>query len=953
MSIFVPMEKRNKNDCLYFNSSKKIAQMAKVISEQSMRREEFFLEKETVYENYEKAIGDVFSEYEEKITSYNNEINDLFQKVNAKLQESVYAEYDKIMEDFNSVFGRLAEETENAYQNASVDIVELKVFLNKFANENTSQIETLSKNYEETLREKENEIAKKYQAEKAKKDREYELKCKTVVEKEEVDGYAILKQYESIVDELKTKFYSKAKEDPRLKTILKNVRDCLMVLKEGVRHAQRRLLKLQSVSGSNITSFIQRRKVLIDEYKKEFETYKEKCDKNMNEDTEEEMMFRINIEDMKRSREEKKSEYKNTCNKLKMSLESMKKANEIELKSYKDDSSKETQVDSALVEMVDHFRSEERDLMKAAELSRVARAKKVEEAEEALNKVKKKNEEVMEKLHSIQDEDHENYSIEIEATSMQYQRDTDELAAQNKIIEGIAAQDLPEFRKRVERYNELTKEKEELMKIKSELTVSIKKNVFVTDMNTFNEIIMEERKENEAKEKEAKQKSEYEIVTLEDKFISEYNSRVVELNTLRQSELAHIRNAYAMMTDNTEQKEMEKYELLKKQLDSISIPIIDESEQKAQLKMLQAKRKDIDSTIDNQKKAYIEEMRMAQVAEDERFQKALIELVQDSHDDSQQEALKEAAAKKMNMLEMEVYALNKRLLSIRQDKLSYDIQETDESDEVKEIRFNLSAARRESKKVIEDKEQSINEQREMDRKEFEGKKREIEFVTIQKEQHYNNLEAKDKQELENFSETIEKKRYLLEKKFELAASQHEINMETSAKNFETQKAMLEKGAEDVQNAIKVNKKANEKELKDVIEKIKGSIKDAEDHYDKQCTTMNEKKAVFIEQYDKAIAQRREKLAEIKEAYENRPFMPKEQKKFDELTSKKDYLDRTYDFESRTLKRYNVIGMNQEYTFNNRFGNTLTLDIKKFPERLVKTSVAQTRHSANAALPPLH
>ena len=61
--------------------------MEKVISEQTMRREEFLLEKETVYENYEKAIGDVFSEYEEKVTSYNNEIKDLFEKVNTKLQE--------------------------------------------------------------------------------------------------------------------------------------------------------------------------------------------------------------------------------------------------------------------------------------------------------------------------------------------------------------------------------------------------------------------------------------------------------------------------------------------------------------------------------------------------------------------------------------------------------------------------------------------------------------------------------------------------------------------------------------------------------------------------------------------------------------------------------------------------------------------------------------------------
>ena len=933
-----------------FDALKKIAQLSKLIQEQQFQKEERIVEVEEMKKRYQYVIDNLFIKYEKEMQIHINEASDLMLNASQDLQEYFYDENEKLFVDFNNVLEKMTHSLEDGYGVIAAELTELQSDISKISSNMQNNVDDMENFITKEIENKVKEMEEKHKATILAKERELESKCKSYVEKEAIDGYAIIKQYEAIIEELKEKFYKQAKHDPRQQKILQNIRDCLLVLKEGIRHAQRRLLKLQSVSGSNITKLIQRRKVLIDEYQKEINDYDAFMKSYRNEDGEEQTLHHVDLDDLITQRQKDKQDNDKTLCQMKKSYEVMKAANEIEIQQIEEVVQKNIKTMEDLKTLEEQFQIEENDMKTASERSRETKNLNIALLERQLEEVKENNSKKLSELNKAKSIDQEKNSIEIEATNLQNESEFEETKAKNQYIIETQAQQLPEFRERVKKYKELINEKETLNKELEQLKIISEDNEQPIDEDTFKKRYSEREQKFNQEREDCKKRYDNDIKDLENAFIIEYNQLEQNLQKQEDEEIQAIKDEYELWRSEKDKECIAELESLTKQLDQISIPIIDETEQKAQLKMLQVKKRDLTSTVLNQKTVLFSEFKNVETKEEERHQQVLLEIIQDSmqqegiiHEEDQLRHENQSICQPLDQLKNQ---LSNDFASLKREHKSIGDFRLEDEEGIQELRKELSRLKGECSNMIVKAQNDMSKHKEKDIEEFNEKKNEIEKVTIQQEEKFKQRIAKNNEDIEKLTETLQKTKEMHARDIDFHHRQLNIQIELRTNKFNEQFKVRENQIDILKKSMDLKSQTFTEELRLEKEKLEEKVNEITELLDQKRTAIYDKKKAFLDEYERIITEKQKRLEEIKEAYKNKPLRPADQQKFDQLTQRKEYLERMCNFEGRTLIKYASMKVEQEESFNNRFGNNLVVADQR------RSTTALSRVHKNKLLPPL-
>ena len=929
---------------------KKVAQLSKLIQEQQFQREERVVEAEELKKYYQYKIDDLFIKYEKEMSTHINEASDLMLNASQELQEYFYDENEKLVVDFNNVLEKMTPDLEGGYTVLAAEFTELQSEINKISQNNLKNVDQMEDFITNEITNKVNEMEEKHKATILAKERELESKCKSYVEKEAIDGYAIIKQYEAMIEELKEKFYKQAKNDPRQQKILQNIRDCLLVLKEGIRHAQLRLLKLQSVSGSNITKLIQRRKVLIDDYQKDLNDYDAEMKAYRNEDGEEQTMHHVDIDDLITQRQKDKEENNKTIRQMKKSYEVMKSANEIEIKQYEEIVKQNIQNMEDLKALEEQFQVEENDMKTASERSRETKNLNIALLERQIEEAKENNSKKLNELKKAKYIDKEKNSIEIEATNLQNESEIEETKAKNQYIIDNKAQYLPEFRERVKKYKELSSEKQTLSYELEQLKIISEDNDQPIDENTFKKRYSEREQKFQKERDDYKSRCEQEISNLEHNFNIDYEELEQNLKKQEDDEIQAIKDEYELWRSEKEKDYVTEFESLTKQLDQISIPIIDETEQKAQLKMLQVKKRDLSETVLNQKNVLFTEFKSVETKEEERHQQVLLEIIQDSMRQEgiirEEDEIRQENQSICEPLEQLKTQLSNDFASLKREHKSIGDFRIEDEEGIQELRKELSRLKGECSNMIVKAQNDTLKQKEKDKEEFNEKKKEIENVTINQEESFKQRIAKNGEEIEKLTDTLQKTKEMHTRDIDFHHRQLNIQMELLTNKFNEQYKVRSNQIDILKKAMELKSQTFQEEIRSEKEKLEEKVHEITELLTQKMNAINDKKKAFLDEYEKIITERQNKLEQIKEAYKNKPLRPTDQQKFDQLTQKKEYLERMCNFESRTLVKYASMKVEQEESFNSRFGNNLIIAERQ------RATTSMLKVPRNKLLPPL-
>ena len=926
---------------LQSNVHKKIAKMEHVVSEMSYLMEFFHFQKEQLSKYYQKEIESIFLGYYNKIQAFNSDIDTQFQS----LLQPIHNKYDKLYEDLYMDFAHfkddLTHDMEN-YENKQIEQLNENANLVKnYSTKTQDFLKFVDEHSLESLKKKIDELNKKLQLDKEEIDKECENKCSQYQMKEEIDGLEILKAYEKMVADLKAKLCASSCQDPEIIAALRNIRDLIYFLKEGMRHARKKLLGIQSVSGSNITGFIQRKEKYIEAYKIEFE--KNKKEENELMDQYKEMRNTSDREYNKYEEERnlKESEYYSEYNDIVNEFEMLKEKNQKEMEEAEEKSKTMYGLHGEISDMKDGFMDEETDLESATKVSQESISRRIDLLIELIASTKEKNQKEIEQVKydtiitkGVAEDKHseekaqkeEEYKQEIEAFLKDLEKRKNEAE---------------EARERADRMVYLVSEKEDLQeliqKINLQFNEDIKKietkndNIENVDIENYKEIFHKEINEAEMKNNEI-------IKLMEEEMKKQIENKHIEYDDLLHHELEKIEHEYQNADCETEKIESEKYANLVKEFENLKI--VDENQ----------KLKDLDDEYESliQRKKDLRDSRITQRTdlhthfstemsnEDERYQQSLMSLISYEQDGGSSlfMEIRKQHENAIQPLNEEYNSLSDEFKRALPTHCEFSMV-VENTEEVQKLREELRRVKKEKELKLHAKEIEIAALMSEDVNKNEEKKKEI--LDLVENQRIN-FESKTKARSEN----IEKMNASLanisvsyESNAEFAKREFELNWDILKKKGETKINVLKKQIEIIKESYEKRLTELPKERQEQRVKLDNYAFDYSNLVQTKLAALYEKRTAFINQYDSIIQERVDNINILKEAYKNKPLGEKEKQALDTLTQKKKYLDNLTQFEFKTVKKYVNLEKKQETDFNERFGNKLnvaTLPIKNTKKR---------------------
>ena len=909
------------------NAHKKIVKMENVVSEIQYNAENMQFQKDWLNTLFDREIGNQLQKYRNAVKSYNEDASSRLQNIIAILDNKYNELYVEIRDNFNKYKDKLVTDF-NEFDNATTNQLQAMIVdISEYENDIKKSIEALEKFTLNDMDAKISKIRGYYKDETERTKKEIEQKIEALQQKEGIDGFQILKQYEAMVKDLKEKLNLNinVKSLAFSHDAFKNIRDMLYLFKEGMNHARKKLLGIQSVSSTNITAFIKRERNLMTEYKTD-------CDKHTKEINEikhllqiEEQATEKDVSELSDLKEENETQFLTEYSDKQTEYENLKEKNKSECKKLKSKVlPQKSAADTEIKAMLQRFDEEEKDQVSANKIAQDGIAKRVESALETVAKLKEKNEMSLkyEKENGIMYS--EQRSVEMDQTAMSLHRDF--LATQASLNEIIKAQSekLPAARLRLKQYNEYEKEKNKLQETLTKLLNMLSRNENDSEdndsINHCKDLIKKILDEEAAVTKNANDK----IAQHEAEFEAKCNEYSREEDEKTKEALENIREEYKSYEGKPEQEEREYYQSLVSEYDSIVISPGNEAEQKAEYKSLMVKKKDLLFSVINQKEALLNEFTREFSAEDERFQSSLVKsFTQENTSTMEPDHLRDEFNRKIKILEDELHVLTDQLQSlvcVNQTK----IEEIDDSEEAKKLRTEIRNLMKSMNEQVVSKEEEIKSLVEQDRIKYKELELEaLKRVTDEEESERNKINGREKQ-IQKLEHDLESVNAVFDQNSEFARRSFEMNKEIITKRSSEQISVINNQIEALKKAMiereaQVNKEADEMRVK-----LVNSAFELSTNVENKLCAMRDKRDSFIDQYNKVINEQRERVESLKEAYRNRPLGKKEKMIIDELSKKKEYLDEVSKTEAKTIKRFVSINLNQENNFNKRFGNKLNV-----------------------------
>ncbi|EAY02360.1 hypothetical protein TVAG_054580 [Trichomonas vaginalis G3] len=917
-------------ELLKYNAHKKVAVTATVAGDQEYQRELLIFQKEYLDNFMDKEYSQISESYEKQMDKYNENIKTTITSIVQDLESKSLTFVTDSQIGMNNFVDSIEADVKKTESKIKSEITCFKNELSLLTNELTVQMASFAQGVAEDIKQKCFDIKVRHLQEIAEIDQNTDKKImEASAYKENQDESNQRKQYEAMVADLRSKFNSYPMDKKQKEAVIE-LHNRLENMKEELNKLKTKLFNSMTIVSSNILGFKKRAHHAIDDYKTSIFEATENEKKASIELNNYDVNTNREIEELKYAQTLAEDDFQTIYNDLQVE----RKENKATYDDSVDQITKLDQTDAEVINYLENLKTsfidDEKDTRDAFSKLQQSISEKIESLTEKLSTNKEKFADEIEKLNSDHENSKEKFSTENDLIEFQNES---EITAENKDFAEKNEKLQPlllDFRERFAKYQNLSAIKQDL-----DNQLNDAKTYFERlppeepyDTKPFQEIFEKNIQANNAEENDIVISNDAQINAV----LSDYQLQMTKIKNkyleLQEEAFKEIQEKFKGIPDYATIDLETQFANLEKEFKSIIIGDTTVLEaRKKELQELRTQKSQVSNAIANEKASIIRNFRNEMITEDDRHQKALLNnLGMDYSDDQKLIDMRSSFEKRMKPLEEEEQKLTKEWASLQPKKsrdssclvdLTTDNEIFEMTEEMKrlklegdekisqknlEVQLSISNAKEENAKLLkqfeEDNQNEINKLKEN--------------------------KVKREQSIKSLQENLSKADDVASQRIAVYVKDYELAKSMMIQQNEEKK----KSINDLIAGFKTSTYNSRLEFEQKFSEAHHSLEENAFNFSTQLENMasefRSKRDDFVHRFDNEIEMRKKNIEILKEKYKNRPLGPKEKESLDNLSQKKQYLEKLSNLEKKTYKKYVVLGTTQESEFNERFGNTLNV-----------------------------
>lgn len=935
MKIFVTFKIRkmisrlSAEELLLFNCHKKVAVTATVAGDQEYQKANLNFQKEFLDNYIDTNFKNLSLEHEKQMEKYNAEIQSVITNVVQDLESKSLTFVTDSQISLNDMIDQIESQIKKTETSVKSQITSFKNDISLISTEVTANMAIFANGILEDIKQKCFDIKVKNVQEM----KEIDLKLdKKILEYSEtsggVDGIKQYRQYEAMVADLKSKFYTQPL-DQKQKAIVADLHAKVDKMKDELTQLHNKLVNSLTIVSSNIIGFKRRAFYVIQDYKSHIEDSIENEKQTTIDFSNFEKDSNRELEELKLAQTVEDDEYQTQYNDLQTEIKDEKLLYDGAVADITRLDQTDAEVEAYINNLKESSLDEERATRDAFEKLQTAINERTQQLTDKIATSNEKFTEIMENFNNQLNSNKEKHSSDQDNQDFHNQTEiSDENRIYSENYERIRPL-LEDFRERYAKYQKLSKEKTELTEQLAYLKDYIKNlPVEEIDMKPYQDAYAKNIQQNNAEEKDLINSNEAQINAI----LADYQLQLTKFSSQmsrdQESAISQMQDKYSSMGKYVADDLELEYEKLSNELEAIIIG--DTRELEARKKLLQELRnqkKELVSTNTNEKAALLRGYRNTMITEDDRHQKALLNnLGMDINDDQQMIDLKRSFEQRIAPLKSQEQKLIQELnqLNPKKGAITVNLEDLDTDGQISALSEKLKKTRLECEEKISNKNTEVKESLEKAAAENEEAKKQIEIDNQNEIKRLKENEEKREHSIELLKENLSKSGGVTRQRLEMQNKEFELSESMMKQKFADSKQSLNDKIGQMKTDLYNQRMEFEKKYAADHISQEESAFEFSNKLENMAVDIRSKRDEFVKRYDDEIKTRKDNLEIIKEKYNTRPPGPKEKESLDILSEKKQYLEKLSNLEKKTYKKYVVLGSAQETEFNERFGNMLNV-----------------------------